>query len=423
MWPQRLILATIFLFGQLLFLADVLNRLDEDPELDVEWAAALSITIGYLAVATIYILGTIVYAGWLYISGNRLIAAPPFNTVIVKKGQQQYQQNVADVALGPRLKRKASLLFGDLIIDGMLWALGLAFLVLLIIQLDGIEASGGTPPRSWGVALIPAYLFFGVLLAAFAVLAVRVSSENRYERELDNTGCCGATFGGIVACCPADRTQLDHARDVKYDKKAEYFANNTYHQLPCAFLCTPSMAYGWVDLLLGWVWYIFVIASLVSTILLAVLLDSGAVSLASVFIPLWIVEGFLLIFGFMLLLALCCCFRRATSRPVARSALFAKYIEGLFAILTAVLFAVQQILLVEKIEGSDTDESWQVIFLPLYIFAVIVVMIGCCYTGCCTSGKKEALPFDNDGGNVAVHRNQLVEERTTSTWGVFNATE
>lgn len=432
MWARRIFVLFIFLFLQLLVLADVLDRLDEDPMLDVSWAGVFALMISYLALAALFVIATYFYAGWLYYKANygvnSTIAPPQLIAVAGPGGTVTYRQNAATLDITLRRRRAAKIYLYDALIDtGVLILLG-AFLGLLIDQLNRLRDGIVGNERAWSLVLLPLFFFWLVLLGLIIALAVRVHGEERYQRPLGNADCCTASFGGVVFCCSVDEAQLSFADDTRYEKRAEYYATADYHALPWAFLCTPSMHYGLADCLLGWLWVLFVIAALISTILLAVRLDSTSgtsPSVATIFIPLWIVEGLFAFVAFLLFFTLCCCYRSAAVRPRGRNALFAKYSESVFGFIAVILLAVQQALIAARVDGN-TDTSWNTVFIPLYILFGFALLFGCCYVSCGRTRDADSGGDDlsDDVDRSAPASATQVERRArdpTSMWGVFSA--
>src|SRR5690606_32974264 len=114
---------------------------------------------------------------------------------------------------------------------------------------------------------------------------------------LGNVECCGAACGDILICCSTDETSLGIAAQRRHDKRPGYSATATFHNLPCAFMCTPSLAYGFADSVLSLVWFLQLIAVIAATILVVVRLDSadGATPLLNeVFIVLYVSIALLL---------------------------------------------------------------------------------------------------------------------------------
>lgn len=433
MWARRILVLFIFLLIQLLVLADVLNRLDEDPLLDVSWVGVFAPLIAYLILAALFIIATYFLAGWYYYKANygtsSTVSPPQMLAVPGPGGTVIYRQNVATLDVTLRRRRAAKIYLYDAVIDTVLLALIATFLGLLIDQIERVRDTIAGNERAWSVVLIPLFLLWLALLAMIVVLAVRVHSEERFQRPLGNADCCAASFGGVVFCCTVDEAQLSYANNTRYEKRADYYTTADYHALPWAFLCTPSLNYGLADSILGWLWVLFVLAALISTILLAARLDgsTGTSPLVStIFIPLWIVEALFALTAVLLFVTLCCCYRTAASRPRGRNALFAKYSEAVFGFIAVILLAIQQGFLAARIDGG-TDTDWNTVFIPLYILFTFSLLLGCCYLACGRTRNEDnvdELDDNNDAVRGSRQTPEQVERRArdpTSMWGVFSA--
>lgn len=350
MWLRRILPLSVFLFIQLLVLADVLNRIDEDELLDVQWAGVFAPLIIYLAIGLVFVCSSFFNAGYYSMKTSS----------DASDGAYQGDINAVDMSL--RWRRRAKIFFFDAIIDTIMLVLWAVFLGLLIAQLEADE-------MSWATVFIPLYILLPLLLIMFAVLALRVNAEQHFQRPLGNADCCAATLGGVVCCCKVDESRLDYANQLRQDKRVEYTASSLYHDLPCAFMCTPAMSYGCAEPALGWFWYLTILAALISLLLLTGRLDgtNGKPTIAVVFIPLWITEGLLFIGATFLVGSLCCCYRTQMSRPPGRASLLAKYSEGVLVMIASALLIVQEILIAMRIDDPDDLRDWNLIFLPAYV--------------------------------------------------------
>lgn len=403
MWQRRVLPFVVFLGIQLLFLAHVLNSIETDATLlsDISWAFVFSPLLIFFAIAVLFVIATYFIAGSSYIQATS-------GDVSNRVG---YQDNLDELNKKRRAAREAKIYFFDALIYTVLVALLVTFLVLLIVQLDSASTKW-----NWNIVFLPLYLLWFVLFFVFIGGALRVAAEERYQRPLGNADCCGATFGGVVFCCDSNTAQLAYADQEKLEKRAAYIAAAGYHELPWAFMCTPLMSYGWLDVLLGWLWLGWLIVLTIVTALLAKRLNSGTESptLASIFIAPWIIEGLIILVALGLLISLLLCYRRVVQRPPGRSALLSKYAESFFLIITNVLLIIEQILLVQKIDDNN-DSDWNVVFIPLYILIALYLLIGCCGVIC---GK----PAAEDGSAVwNGSRRTPVYADASSDWGVMSA--
>lgn len=433
MWSRRILVLVIFLLIQLLVLADVLNRLDEDPLLDVQWVGVFAPLIAYFVLALLFIVATYFLAGWYHYKANYAVVStvspPQLLAVPGPGGTIVYRQNVGTLDVTLRRRRAAKIYLYDALIDTVLLALLATFVGLLIDQLERVRDDIAANERAWTLVLLPLFFFWLALLAIIIVVGVRVHAEERFQRPLGNADCCAASFGGVVFCCPVDEAQLSYANNTRYEKRAEYTATADYHALPCAFLCTPSLNYGLADSVLGWLWVLFVIAALIATVLLAARLDgsSGTSPLvAQIFIPLWIVEALFALTAVLLFISLCCCYRSAAARPRGRNSLFAKYAEAVFGLIGVVLLAIQQATLAARIDGG-TDTDWNTVFIPLYVLFTMVLLLGCCYLVCGRTRNADNVDEIDDDDSAQRGSRQTPEQAErrardpTSMWGVFSA--
>lgn len=422
MWLRRLLPLSVILLIQLLFVADVLNRRAEDPQLDVAWAGVFSPLIVYLGLGFLFIIAS------YFMAGNTFAQNPRPSGSNMPNGQYQASVVAADQTLQKR--REAKITAADATIDLIKLTLLAVFLGLLIDQLERIEDTEAQNERDWGNVFIPFFIFLVFVFIVATIVALRVSAEYRYQRELGCGSCCGATFGGVVCCCAADDAQLAYAADQRRDKRADYEENDGYHAIPCAFMCTPAMNYGVPDSILRWLWWLVPIALIITTALTVSRLESddASPSVADIFIALWIVEGLMIITAFFLVMTLCCCYRRAASRPVGRASMFAKYGESTLLFFGGALLITQEALLAAQIDDQE-GWDWNAVFSPLYVLFTLIIFVGCCYVKWCNTNNNDASysttmrepTMVSQGSARAI---QAVQQpsgtRAVSMWGIFN---
>jgi MFS family permease len=421
MWLRRTVTVSVVFFIQLLILGDILNRRQLDPTLDVDWTKVFAVTIAYAAIAFLFIVATFFSAGVEYVRARTMSTGR-----VTAQGGVQYSVADNNLLESARSRRNAKIYLYDGIIDLTLFTTLAVLLGLVIDQLESIDG-GGEPTRAWGVVLVPWFVFLALLLLFSVWLALRVYAEKRFERSLNNSDCCGAACGDMFVCCTMDIDSLDTARAARADKRPTYQANAVYHRLPCAFMCTPSLAYGALDTLLSWTWFTLLLALLISSILLACRLDSAdgaSPALLATFVPLFVVFSLLALVSLLLIFTLLCCYRTVLSRPAGGSSVLAKYAEAFLTVFVSALALAQLGTLGAQADNADADADWHLVFLPAYLLFTLGIFVGCCCFACRVRprgyGALEDLD-DNDPPPTSSADKARLRADPTSMYGVLSA--
>ena len=423
MWLRRFLTISVFVFIQLLVIADVANRRADDPTLVLDWTLVFSPIIFYIAIASLFVLATLYAAGLEFFRANYLLA--PRNTISTAE-PSMYADHDSNYFERSQALRNSKIYFADAIIDSSLLVLLSVFVALLVNQLEEIDAGVLEFTRSWFLVFTPLYLLLFILLVISIGVAVRVYAESRYDRNLNTTDCCGAAFGDLFCCCTLDEMSMEMARATAQDKRRSYIADASYHQLPCAFMCTSSMSYGAIDVLLSWLWFLFVVAAIVVHFLLAANLQSkfdepgeeAQPSLGLTFLPFFISIPLLLLGSLLQLIVLCCCYRRLHSRPRGRKSILYKYVQLLLTTVFAVAAITQFAVLSELIDAQAQSPDYHITLLPSYLFLTVIILVGCCSTVC--NGGSNNVSDDEPTAHSVYAANV---HNPTSMWGLFSAVQ
>jgi len=396
MWAVRVLALAVFLFVQLLVLADVLNQRDDDPAADVDWVAVFAPLIVYAALSFIYIIATLFRAGVLCVtqppppSSQTTYETGADDNNVRGNGAQRPLYGSADAVERTALRRKrARVLAWDGVIDLVVLALFISFVALTIDQLTRIDDDVPGNERTWsGSVLVPLFILFPLLFVLVGFAALRTAGEERYQRPLRNAELFSASCGDVVSCCSLDEQQLTEAARQRQDKRQQYSASANFHQLPCVFVCAPSMTFGGADFLIAWLLYLLLLAALGVLIALGARLDGTTDALLNtIFIVLYVFGGLLILGSVLLAVSLCCCYRGAAARaaaswPSGRYNVLGKYTEAVFVFVFSVLGIVQLLLIAERVDHPDSERDWQVVFVPAYLALTITLLVGCCALAC-----------------------------------------
>jgi len=379
MWLWRALLFAALALVQTAVVGDTLNRLAAEPAFEPNFAAVLAPTFVYLGIFALWIAAGYVRALIAY------VVARPERRVQLGDGSSQYA-SLRDVDARQREASAACIYAGDASVELIMFALMLAFAILLAQRL------GNPDGRAFLVVFVPLFLYFGFLLVVFAVAAGRTQAEKRYESPMGSRGCCDALFGGVLLCCSDDSDALAEARFQRADNKPSYVAEAEFQALPCAYMCTPALAFGTLDLIAAALTYAMLLAALISTILLGVRLDSAARSptLAAVFAPLFAVESALIVVSVALYVSLVCNYRRPVDRPPGRTNIVGKHAEVLATIFFVALLVLQQALLAARVDAATpSDADWLATLTPLLVLFSLVLYCGCCGIQYCSRDAQE----------------------------------
>lgn len=417
MWLIRLGLLGIGVFVQLLIVADILNHIALGTlDGDTVWGEVFLPAIISLVVMGCFVLAACSQATRVCTapddaSGPRepqlieaideqgnVVQMSSTNELLVSSQARTVPGQVyggpARLVEGNERLAVARVYFFNALIDTVVLVCLAVFVGLLIDQLNRLYDDVEDNEMSWVGVFAPLLVLIGVLLLVFFFAALRVCAEERYQRPLGNGEYIGAACGGVVVCCAVREKELNNADMLRQDKRALYTANDGFHELPCVFCCTPSMSFGWVDVLLGVDILVFFLVLFIALVQVARRLNGTiATPLNTIFIGLYIVEGLAIFFSLGVLFMLCAFWRTSKTRPRGRATLMPKYIEALVIIITSIALIVQQALLAHRIDGVVEQEAdWFFVFIPAFSLSVFFLLAACfetsCFAGRATSGKR-----------------------------------
>ncbi len=439
MWCLRILLFSILLFIQLIIIADVLNQREAGLLPDAPWVYIFLPVLLCLVVQAFAVAGSFVQAITYWLTPDAVRPATVAIEVDADGVETTVYGGAARLVQSNERLRLARIYFFDALFDAALLFFLTFFVALLIDQLARLDDALVGNEHPWLIVFMPLFAFFVVLLVLLLFGALRVCGEERYQRRLGNAEYCGAACGGVLVCCAVDQAELEEGNWHRRDKRPEYIADGGYHELPCVFICTPGMSYGWADFILAWLFYLFIVVLLITLFVIALQLD-GIIdaSLNVIFIGLYIVEILLAATSFALLVSLCLWWRGTEQRPRGRLNIVSKYMEALFAFVFAILLFVQQILLAQRIEDTapvEERQDWQVVFIPLDILFILIWFISCCDLACynrppspLTGAVPEYVDIQSGGGASTQQQQQQSSKMTkpvrahrqyTSAWGVL----
>lgn len=418
MWIRRsiafgwmLYLRVLALLAQLVFIADTLNN-REARILPTNWLVIFIPTFLYLIASLAWVIGAFWSAGiyWLTPAAGT-IAQPTVAEVIATDSDSL---DTADIYGGQARIEETSyrrVLAADYFFEGFVETIILitltAFTILLVDQLFSIDDDIPGNEFSWLVVFIPLFVLILFLLLIFAILAVRVCGEERYQRPVSGLGIFSASCGGVLICCSIDQRELENADRLRYDKQPAYVAAKQYHKLPCAFLCTPAMTFGGADLILAWLLCLGLVLALVILIVIGIWLDSTdtTLTLNEIFIALYIYEGLLILVALIVIAMLVLYWSRSKTRPRGRTSRVEKYREAILVIVFSALLITFEALLAHRVddppEADEVPTNWLLIFLPLFALLTLIVLCGCCGCMCCTTRVAYAAPTIAVGSAIA----------------------
>ena len=211
------------------------------------------------------------------------------------------------------------------------------------------------------------------------------------------------------ASAPAADDEPVYRASAMQEKQA-YMANANYQQWPCAFMFSWSLGYGWPDSVLAILLFAMLPTMIAVTLMFAHFLDTGAPSLATIFILPWILQGLILVFVVLTVVWMCCCALIKSSVPNGRAGRNYKAAE-LFAIgIITIFLVVQQIMLAVRVDEEDLID-WNVVFIPAYFLFAFITFANCSLGLCCLAKTTKTGDVMHDDENSTHHY--------TSYWGLI----
>ncbi len=395
MWFNCLAVFGLAALGQTLLLGAMLDSFDEDPAFVSDWTYFLP-TIFYLFVAVCVVLSRF-YRAALYTSKARASSAVIPNELVldpVGRARDALQH-----------RRTAWIAFVDASFDAVLLGLAITCTAMVIHELD--VAQEGLEPFSFVNASIPLVIIWALLTLVAFVAAWRTNAAHSRH-----TG-SGAS-GSLCGCCCTGVDESDGGyRAGAVQEKRVFIANANHEQWPCAFMFTWSLSYGWPDSVLALLLFTLLPAMIVVTVMYANFLDTGAPSMTSTFIILWIFEGLILVFAVLTAVWMFCCAWMPHSAPAGRIGYMPKLAELFAVILGTILLVVQQILIAVRVDDSDPID-WNVVFIPFYVFFALIALVGCTFGFCCFGRRSPSLSAHPCANDYDDPRN------STSAWGLVD---
>jgi hypothetical protein len=377
MWLGRFAILSIFLLVVVGFIATALNEREVDelgPE-DTNWHRVFSPFIWlYYPVSYAFVISTFVQATILWNTpgyGEEGSGAAIEEALVSPHTRTEYLRN-------RRILARIHLFDGSIYLA--LLVTSMTFLILLIAKLYDIDAAAANQ-NSWSIVFVPLYIFFIVLVAVLLAAAFRVCGEERTQSPIEDGKYAATVCGGLLVCCPEDQVVLERASTRRQDKQVAYVADGGYHDLPCVFMCTPTMTFGVPDYIfsLAQVLLVIIIPITLAIIALAKLDRASSTSLHLIFSGLYAVESVMLLLAPA---ALWCVIRAKPdyATRTGRLSVRGKYAEIFLVAALAVTLIAQQALLVKRIESTEPLEQrddWFLIFMPSLIFLLILSFVGC----------------------------------------------
>lgn len=440
MWFKCITALALAALAQTILLADTLDDFEEVPGFQANWTLVFSPSIVYLVFAAITVLSRFWRTIYLTNKSRQASTAMPLDDPPLL--DPVARQNAAAVD-----RRNAWVTFIDTLFDTALLACGIVFVVLMIntlstaqillVQDDEDDPQVTTDDYSFVNASIPLVVLWSLLALAALVGAWRTFNEHR-RAQRDGVGSAFCCFGGAIEQDEGDNEDGSSTTSISYragaiKEKGAYMANANYQQWPCAFMFSWSLGYGWPDSLLSIVLFLMLPAMVLVTLLLARFLDTGAPSVGSAFIVLWILEGIAVLLAVVAALWMCCCAWMPVKQPQGRAGYLAKASELFIVTLAMILLATQQIMIAVPVDNRDAtadDPSssdtappaskdpieWHLVFFPFYALFGLAAFAGCASGFCCVkpSGRRTgahpcAADYDGDDSGKTLQ---------TSAWGL-----
>lgn len=366
-WLLRWVLLTLALFVQLLIVADLLEALDDDPNLELDYVLIFGVTILYLAAAVLVLLFSWFTTFRLFLDVRREAVAERIAT-----------SSREDIDRREALARDLRIVAGDAVVDTLLLVPLVVFIALLIDNLQ--RDNDGEPLHDWQHVFVWLFIVLVVLAVVIVVTAVRTCGEERLRRgDMGSGQWASSAFGDVVVGVSVDGTLLENARARRADKSENYVADANYHAIPCAYLCAPQLTGNCCDFLLNWSLLATLLYLTVLALQLGVYLEHRpAWHLQPLLVPGWVLAALVLVFGVAAFLLMCFDPRVAGTKALPRFSVVQKMNVAFIAALGALLLAIFAALLVEKIDRHETRDWWA-IFTPLLVFTGIVLIASACY--------------------------------------------
>lgn len=409
MWHLCIAALALAAVAQVVQLADALNDFATIPGFQASWAWVFAPSIVYLAIS---IFVTVSFF-WRAAYFNNKVRQSSSASKTAPSSPTEDALPIDPVARAKAIaiyRNNAWITFVDALVYLVLVAAGSAFIWLLIDTLE--TAQTGVGDWSFVNASIPLVVVWSTLTVVALIGAWRTSSEySRVRREAGDTdgGCC---FGGRDDTTNSSESD-DNDGGISYrasavKEKGVYMASAEYQQWPCAFMFTWSLGYGWPDSVLALLLFLMLPAAILVTLLLAHHLDTGAPSIGSTFIVLWILEGLILVFTLIAAVWMCCCAWMPVAQPRGRGGLMAKSAELFSVAVITILLGVQQILIAVRVDDEDPID-WNVVFVPFYVLFGLMAFASCASGHCCVARADTTGTSD---------RSKYGQTRQTSAWGL-----
>lgn len=436
MWHLCIAALALAAVAQVVQLADALNDFAEIPGFQASWAWVFAPSIVYLAIGLFVTVSFFWRAA--YFTNKVRQAKKPAGATASPTDDALPIDPVARAKAIAIYRNNAWVTFVDALVYLVLVVAGSAFIGLLISNLEAAQpsllisdssemsetdsetSSTETEPVNWSFinASIPLVVVWSVLTLVALIGAWRTNSEySRARREVGDT-----EGGGLFGCCfgAQDGTDSNESDDndggISYrasavKEKGVYMATADYQQWPCAFMFTWPLGYGWPDSVLSLLLFAMLPAAILVTLLVASRIDTGAPSLGSTFIVLWIIEGLILVFTLIAAVWMCCCAWMPVAQPRGRAGLMAKTAELFSVAVITILLGVQQILIAVRVDDKDPID-WNVVFVPFYVLFGLMAFASCASGHCCVARADTTGTSD---------RSKYGQTRQTSAWGLVGS--
>lgn len=400
------------------FLADALNDFSEIPGFQADWAWVFLPIIVYLAVA-IFVTASHCWSA-VYFTGRvrRATATGGGST----NGDDKYPLEPEARAHAIQIdKNIAWISFVESLFDTALIACGIVFVVLTINALDTAqvllitaaadesESSDSTDESTFSFlnASIPLVVIW-LLLSLMALLAAwRTNSEYSRALRADDNDIDSESW-----CCGGGSSDAPDYRSSAVKEKGVYTPTAGFQEWPCAFMFNWSLGYGWPDSVLAILLFLALPAMVLVTLMFAHFLDTGGPSMTSTFIVLWILESLIIGFALLAFFWMLCCAWMPIEQPRGRSGRMVKGAELFIVLVTAVLLAVQQILIAVRVDDADPLD-WNVVFIPFYVLLGFAAFAACASGRCCITPAQPASSAATPGSTA-----KYGQTPKKSAWGL-----
>lgn len=420
MWYKCITTLALAALGQTILLADTLDDFGDTPHFRANWTLVFAPTIIYLALAGLVVLSRFWRAAYFTSKARRAGTGPiDGNDPVPLDSTERASAAIA-------FRRVAWVTFVDTAFDAALLACGVVFVVLMVDNLSVAQqnlemAQAGFEDWSFINASAPLVVLWLLLTAVAVVAAVRTLIEsNRAKRAaggISSSCCFGGDFHDQRSGDDDDDDMSVSYRTRTGKEKGVYLANANYQQWPCAFMFTCSLSYGWPDQLLAIVLFLFLPAMALVTLLLARFLDTGAPSMTSTFIVLWLLEGAAAALAVLAGLWMCSCAWMPVPQPRGRAGYMAKATEFFVILFVMILLATQQILIAVRVDDSDPIE-WNLVFVPFYALFGLTAFAGCASGFCCLKPSTKTIASTTNPCANEYDGDESGRPPQTSAWGL-----